>query len=396
MSSNFGFKATENERYYFVSYNTEDAKRIAPICNLLHKKGMHIWYDEGIPHNTYWESVIAEKIDKCEEAIFFITKNIFEKGKRRELNEIFTYKEYDLARRYKKKMLIVFLDEILDRDVPYSLMSWWQEIDPKVRQGILSYHNDSEMVANMIAQELGFIESDCSHTDTFALATMIDFYSNNSSWGPDRKMFSMEFPAAYPTINSIKNNPTIGDERRFVLVGEIHRDKTQLSIERLQIKPNNRYLVYIYCHNACSSTFFDEKHKYSGVATGIRLSCSFSNHISKNEPGLISATIFGDNTKPTSVWCKVALNSNVPVKLILENPAKIYNDWETNNTFLPMDLFSNKGTFLGTEKLNGVMFGEESHCIVTFVLKAELEAQKDESLLDEIKNQAESIKKKYG
>lgn len=155
MASDFGFKATEKEHYYFVSYNTEDSQRIAPICNLLHNNGMQIWYDEGIPHNTYWESVLAEKIDKCEEAIFFITKNIFEKGKCRSLNEIYTYKEYDLARRYKKKRLIILLDKITDDDVPYSLMSWWQEIDPRLIQGIVSYQEPPIAIAEKVLREIG-------------------------------------------------------------------------------------------------------------------------------------------------------------------------------------------------------------------------------------------------
>jgi len=115
---------------------------------------MHIWYDDGIPHNAYWESVLAEIIDNCKETIFFITKNIFKKAQSRDINEIYTYKEYDLARRYKKKRLIVLLDEIKDSGVPYHLMSWWQEIDPKSIQGIVSYQDAPITVAEKVLGEL--------------------------------------------------------------------------------------------------------------------------------------------------------------------------------------------------------------------------------------------------
>ena len=114
MSTDFGFNAINEPPYFFVSYNTEDFERVAEICRLLNEKGLPIWYDEGIPHDSYWESVIVDKIFKCTEVIFFITKGIFEKGKTRNLDELFTYIEYDYAMEYKKKKLVVLLDEISD------------------------------------------------------------------------------------------------------------------------------------------------------------------------------------------------------------------------------------------------------------------------------------------
>ena len=51
-----------------------------------------------------------------------------------------------------------------------------------------------------------------------------------SAWGPERATFTMENPATYPTFNSITNNPTIGDERDFVRVGEIDARQTIFSL----------------------------------------------------------------------------------------------------------------------------------------------------------------------
>jgi uncharacterized pyridoxamine 5'-phosphate oxidase family protein len=126
-----------------------------------------------------------------------------------------------------------------------------------------------------------------------------------AAWGPDnRATFTMEKPATYPTFNSITNNPTIGDERNFVRVGQINADVTDLTDE-VEVIPGHQYLVYIYFHNNASSTFNDKAHNYSGVATKTRMSSSFSTILTPNERGKITATITAEETDPKSVWDEV-------------------------------------------------------------------------------------------
>ena len=246
----------------------------------------------------------------------------------------------------------MWLDNISPKeDVPYSLISWWQEINPNKRQGIISISESPEQTARKILKEF-----DKTYTDA------------KNGWGPERKMFSMKSPADYPVMNSIIDNPTIGDERAFLLVGKIRKERTNLSSKGIELEPGNRYLVYIYCHNACSSTFFDEGHQYSGAVTGLRLSSWFPESVSPDRNGEIYAVLSADNTNPCKVWATQKVSSVTAVDIELEGPARIYNDWKLNGTELPMSLFLKKGTFLGTDELNGIMFGEESHCVVTYVL----------------------------
>ena len=61
-----------------------------------------------------------------------------------------------------------------------------------------------------------------------------------SAWGPERTTFTMASPATYPTFNSITNNPTIGDERDFVRVGEIDAKETDL-VNELEVVPGRQY-----------------------------------------------------------------------------------------------------------------------------------------------------------
>ena len=41
----------------------------------------------------------------------------------------------------------------------------------------------------------------------------------------------------------------------------------------------------------------------------------------------------------------------------VEGSAKIYNNWKANGRVLSINLFSDKGTFLGLNELNGIILG---------------------------------------
>lgn len=198
-------------------------------------------------------------------------------------------------------------------------------------------------------------------------------FSSASAWGPDRTTFTMEKPATYPTFNSITDNPTIGDERDFVRVGQINSDVTDLKDE-VEVIPGKQYLVYVYFHNNASSTFNDSAHDYSGVAVRTRLASSFSTILTPNERGKITGTITADNSNPGSVWDEAYMTTKTDKVLMhyVSGSAKIYNDWKTNGSIMPSTLFTEEGALLGLNNLNGIIPGcEEYHGVVSYVLEAE-------------------------
>ena len=196
---------------------------------------------------------------------------------------------------------------------------------------------------------------------------------NKWGWGPERETFTMKKPADHPVFNSITDNPTIGDERDFVRIGEINADVTDLANE-VEVAPGRQYLVYIYFHNNASSVLNDSEHDNSGVAMQTRISSTFTSVVTAKEKGGVSATITADNSSPESVWDGANITT-VADKVELhyvEGSAKIYNDWDTNGSVLPSSLFSEEGTLLGLTELNGVIPGcEEYHGVVSYVLQAE-------------------------
>ncbi|MFX0004842.1 MAG: tetratricopeptide repeat protein, partial [Promethearchaeota archaeon] len=54
------FKAYEGDKpFIFVSYSHTDKLQVYPIIDYLNKKGIHIWYDEGIPISENWKKSIV-------------------------------------------------------------------------------------------------------------------------------------------------------------------------------------------------------------------------------------------------------------------------------------------------------------------------------------------------
>lgn len=197
--------------------------------------------------------------------------------------------------------------------------------------------------------------------------------SSASAWGPERATFTMGSPATYPVFNSITDNPTIGDERDFVRVGEINAQVTDLKNE-IEVVPGRQYLVYVYFHNDASSTYNDAEHNRAGIAFKTRMASAFPAVLVKGEKGKVSATITAENSNPGSVWDEAYFTTNSDKVLLkyVAGSAKIYNDWGANGSVLSENLFSEDGTWLGLNELNGVILGcEEYHGTVSYVLQAE-------------------------
>lgn len=223
--------------------------------------------------------------------------------------------------------------------------------------------------------------------------------ANTFAWGPERTTFTMEEPATYPTFNSITNNPTIGDERDFVRVGEINDDVTALKNE-IEVIPGKQYLVYIYFHNNASATFNDSAHNNSGIALATRMSSSFSTVITPENKGTITGTVTANNSNPASVWDEAYMTTKTNKVLLryVSGSAKIYNDWPTNGQIMPSNLFTEAGTAIGLTALNGVIPGcEEYHGVVTYVLQAEeLSGTVEKTVSKDGVNYAENLNVKPG
>ena len=122
MACYLGFRASDNPKYYFLSYNSEDADRVGEIAGQMSRAGIELWYDKGIEYGEKWERTIAEKIYGCQAVVLFFTRGILYK------ENSYVEKEYKMALKFSKKIYVVIMDEIDDNEFPPVRMPWWTDI----------------------------------------------------------------------------------------------------------------------------------------------------------------------------------------------------------------------------------------------------------------------------
>ncbi len=124
MARDLGINVTTEKPFYFISYNSEDEKRVALYAQMLEMYGLPIWSDCGIDFGDKFERVISERIDECECVIMFLSSKIFQK------ESSYVHKEYELAKKFSHKRIIpVILDKIDYEAVPYDFRPWWIDIE---------------------------------------------------------------------------------------------------------------------------------------------------------------------------------------------------------------------------------------------------------------------------
>ncbi|MBR5143597.1 MAG: leucine-rich repeat protein, partial [Clostridia bacterium] len=148
MATDLGVKVTEDGKYYFISYNTEDAELVSSYLKKMADYGLPIWYDYGIPQGDLWQTVIAEKIYNCESVIMFLSSKLFKK------ENSFVKKEWSIAKGRPKKVYIVILDQIDETSIPPQYAFWWSDI--KDTQSIQAGELEVETCVDKILDAVGF------------------------------------------------------------------------------------------------------------------------------------------------------------------------------------------------------------------------------------------------
>ncbi len=195
---------------------------------------------------------------------------------------------------------------------------------------------------------------------TLALAGAIVCGHTALAWGPERPTYTNEHPADHAVFNSITNNAAVGDERDFVRIEEKNSGRAYSS--EIILEAGKQYEVYIYYHNDASETYNTEQYNYIGIAQNVRLASSFPTSLEANERAAVVGKITSTNTDPEAVWDEAYVTAKEAMTLhYVTGSARISNKWGSSGSVLSRNLFSETGTFLGMNTLNGVIFGCEQY-----------------------------------
>ena len=198
------------------------------------------------------------------------------------------------------------------------------------------------------------------------------------AWGPsERPTYTNQQPADYATFNSIIDNVAVGDERNFVRVKELGTEDKYS--DEVSVVPGKEYEVYIYYHNNAGT---DMNASGVGLALQTKAAATYPAKISKDATGTLTGEITWKYiTSKTDtvvhdgkVWDEATLKTDyddVVLRYKLGS-ATIHNSGKSNGSVLSTNLFSEGGTYIGFNSLNGVVPGcAEYSGHITYTLVAE-------------------------
>ena len=169
------------------------------------------------------------------------------------------------------------------------------------------------------------------------------------AWGPQRPTFTIENPADYVTFNSITNNPNIGgDERDFVSIRETGTNGLWKDTQTVQ--PGKSYTVRVYVHNNAASNL---NLVAQNVMASVNLPTTTGTDIK------VDGFIRSSNAQPQEVYDHARFVADKNFNLdYQEGSLKFTNNvFGANGVAIPASFFTNAGTPLGYDALDGEIPG---------------------------------------
>ena len=195
--------------------------------------------------------------------------------------------------------------------------------------------------------------------------------NQSKAWGPDRTMFSWDMRADYATINSIYDNPVIGDERNFVRIRKAGTNDTYK--DTVVAEPGAEYEIWIFFHNNANSQLNDSTGRTFAQNIRVRVDPVPSN-MSKGDVAMIKGIISTTNSTPAEVWDTAYIRTEEAVSLrYVRGSVRLHNGSDLHNQRLDDEaLFGKKGgAFVGYDQWGLLPGGEQYSGNVTFRIKVD-------------------------
>lgn len=201
-------------------------------------------------------------------------------------------------------------------------------------------------------------------------APAVVFAAPTFAYGPERTEYTNDNPAPEVVFNSITNNAAVGNEFNFVRVAELGNESKQY-VDTLEIQPGKEYEVYIYYHNNAASNLNSSG---KGIANGVKVASAYPTVVKRGEKGMISGIISATDSNPLQVWDEAYLTTNYDEVTLRykTGTAMLHNAGRMNGSILSTDLFTEAGTYIGINRLDGRIPGcAEYSGYITYTIVAE-------------------------
>lgn len=335
------------DNYIFISYAHKDADRVYPTLKWLFDEGARIWFDKSIELGYDWTEELKTHIDNAKLLLFFASKISVQSKE--------CMKEINRAIDKNKRIIIIYLDEctILGTKKDFSK-----------EQGIMQFEFDSEaefydkfLASKEILHCMGLKPSDMIVR------------------GPERKTFDKTDKISEPVFNSVINNEEYGDERSFVRIRALSENGNGPWKKAMGLREGCQYEIEIYIRNDACFESNSKENNNSGVALRTCVSVNKPDFISPNMLSRLGVKITSKNAIPSEISDYLELYSELSDVLLVryvERSAKIHNNWKSNNSILPITLFTKPGAVIGLYKFDGIIPGGDAFISrISFVVQAE-------------------------
>lgn len=170
------------------------------------------------------------------------------------------------------------------------------------------------------------------------------------AWGPNRDTYTTAKPADHIVFNSITDNPSVGDERDFVVVKAADNQNAGGWKNSIDAVAGKEYLIRVYVHNNAADQL-DLK------ARNTRVSVALPTNTGKNIA--FSGFVSADNATPKKVWDDAALKSSEDFNIAyVPGSAMFYNNVTGQaGRSLSDSIVTSAGAQVGYQSNNGVIPG---------------------------------------
>ena len=180
------------------------------------------------------------------------------------------------------------------------------------------------------------------------------------TWGPERPTYTWQKPTDHATINSITDNPVMGDERNFVRIRKAgSNDKFD---DNVVAEPGAEYEVQVFFHNNAAANLNDASGRTFAKPIRVRMN-EISSSITKGQSAMIKG-----------VWDTAYIQTNQTVSLrYVRGSARIHNGGRLNGSLIDDDALFGKygGTFVGYNQWGYLPGCNEYSGNITFRIKVD-------------------------
>jgi hypothetical protein len=199
----------------------------------------------------------------------------------------------------------------------------------------------------------------------------------SAAWGPERTMYTNSEPADHPVMNSIADNPDVGDERIFFVFKDAAHKEDGGWQRAGELKPGRTYVFRMFV-NAAGADYLKVA-DLRGVTAHVQLPERIGGQPEDDSAGAVQYCGFltSSNAQPSQIWSCGVLLAATGVR-IFPDPSSVmlYNNHFGTPSIGPLNLgasiFTSEGQLLGFDHMDGhVPSGYHYALYLYFELKVE-------------------------